>query len=249
MIALQNPVGACVTCRPTRARSRHGPERPLDPGSSTVKNSTVSETSNRSRKKRDEIIRAATKVFLAAGYNGASMDAITRESGVSKATIYSHFASKEALFGAIIREQCGNLMRPILQASARADTPEGTLRTISESFMTLMMSEIALALYRVAMAEAPRFPELARTFYKNGPEYAIHGLAGYLKEQAKLGRLDIPDAIVAAEQFFSLLTGYLHVRTVLGVTPSPDLPDMTEHIDCTIDTFLRAYTPRPVPMA
>lgn len=53
-------------------------------------------------RKRQAIIDAALAEFLAEGYSAASMDAITRGSGVSKATIYKHFGSKERLFLAVI---------------------------------------------------------------------------------------------------------------------------------------------------
>ena len=192
------------------------------------------------RLKHDAILDAATVVFLNGGYAQASMDAIALEAGVSKATVYSHFGGKEALFGAIIEAQCRELMSPLLITDLREGNPEDTLRAVADRFMELVMSETALALYRVVMAEAPRFPLLAQAFYENGPARAITSLAAYLSEQADLGRLGISDPATAAEQFFSLLTGYLHVRTVLGIAPSPGAPDLSQHIADTVDIFLRA---------
>src|ERR1700737_1651174 len=56
--------------------------------------------------KAESILAAAKRSFLAAGFGAVSMDAIAREAGVSKATVYAHFAGKEELFGAMIGREC-----------------------------------------------------------------------------------------------------------------------------------------------
>src|ERR1700736_169936 len=56
--------------------------------------------------KSESILAAAKRSFLAAGFGAVSMDSIAREAGVSKATVYAHFAGKEELFGAMIGREC-----------------------------------------------------------------------------------------------------------------------------------------------
>src|SRR5436190_12762234 len=58
------------------------------------------------RAKRRQIIEGARVVFLAQGFDGASMGEIARQAGVSKGTLYVYFDSKEALFEAIAEEEC-----------------------------------------------------------------------------------------------------------------------------------------------
>jgi TetR/AcrR family transcriptional repressor of mexJK operon len=50
---------------------------------------------SRSVRKRRAILDAATKVFLAEGFAGASMDAIATAAGVSKPTVYNHLVVVE----------------------------------------------------------------------------------------------------------------------------------------------------------
>ena len=52
--------------------------------------------------KAETILAAAERAFLAGGFGAVTMDAIAREAGVSKATVYAHFTGKEELFGAIV---------------------------------------------------------------------------------------------------------------------------------------------------
>src|SRR3954464_12990630 len=54
--------------------------------------------------KRTAIMRAATRIFIAAGYERASLDTVAAEAGVSKQTIYNHFGDKERLFVAVVDE-------------------------------------------------------------------------------------------------------------------------------------------------
>ena len=52
------------------------------------------------------VLHAARKIFLIHGFNGATTDMIQREAGVSKSTVYAHFANKEILFLAVIKSEC-----------------------------------------------------------------------------------------------------------------------------------------------
>ena len=72
--------------------------------------------------KRARIMNAARAVFMAVGYANASMDAITREAGVSKATVYAHFGSKAQLFGAMVAEECGRRLAPEAPGTVSAES-------------------------------------------------------------------------------------------------------------------------------
>ncbi len=193
--------------------------------------------------KRNAILTAAIEVFLSVGFSAASMDTIAQRAGVSKPTVYSHFGNKQKLFGAIIETQCHDLLIPLQASKIGANDLELTLHRIADHFMGLIMNESILALYRVVIAEAFHFPELAHVFYENGPGQTTQNFAHYLSEQTECGQLDIPDPTSAAEQFFSLLSGHVHIRALLGVESQSKALDMASHITNAIETFLRAYRP------
>ncbi len=199
----------------------------------------------RSEEKRSAVLDAATEIFLERGFGAASMDAVAQRAGVSKATVYKHFGSKEQLFGAIVEARCRELLAPLVIPEIRENDPQSTLRAIAERFMDLILDDRALAFYRVVIAQSVRFPELARAFYENGPGRAIKSLADYLAEENARGRLAVSDPIRAAEQFFSLLSGYVHVRALLGMEPYRQAPDLDGHIAGAVETFLRAFKAGP----
>ena len=194
--------------------------------------------------KRKAILSAAKELFLDVGFGAASMDAITQKAGVSKPTVYNHFGNKENLFGAIIKDRCHNLLSSLEESEVPSNDLELTLRKTAEHFLGLIMSEPVLALYRVVIAEASRFPELALVFYENGPGQTTENFARYLSEQSEQGKLDISNPTKAAEQFFSLLSGHVHMRALLGIASHGDAPDIENHITMAIETFLRANRPR-----
>jgi TetR/AcrR family transcriptional regulator, mexJK operon transcriptional repressor len=195
--------------------------------------------------KRDAILEAAANVFMEQGFEPASMDEVARLAGVSKATIYSHFESKQALFGAIITGRC-TAMIPIIEAAALGDqSPAEALRIIGRRFLDLLMSKGPLALYRIVLSEAGRFPELGRSFYESGPNRIASALADYLARQHALGVLDAPRPRVAAEQFFGMVLGQIHVRLLLGITDAAPGPEEREQlVDLAVGTFLNGVMRR-----
>src|SRR5262249_20727577 len=96
-----------------------------------------------------KILEAARRVFMTDGYGAASMDAIAKMAGVSKATVYAHFAGKDQLFAAIISEQCR--VHSAIPALERIDssTPEEALRALGRNFAELVLAPEVLDLYRI----------------------------------------------------------------------------------------------------
>lgn len=194
--------------------------------------------------KREAIEKAAARVFLRDGYAGASMDVIAREADVSKATLYSHFRSKEDLFSAIICQQCGQLVGEAQTSEAAGAPPEDVLRRLGQRFLENILSPDLLAFYRVVAGEAYRFPELGKTIYQSGPGPARVALAAYLRDLTDKGRLAVEHPEIAADQFFGALLGGIHFRQILQLERPPSRRTVELWVDTAVGAFLRAYTPR-----
>ena len=111
--------------------------------------------------KHDAIRDAARRVFLREGYS-ASMDLVAAEAGVSKQTVYNHFGSKEGLFRAIVDHVSGELLDVLVERDGTRADPAATLEAVARRFLKLLLLPAHLALHRMLVAEAPRFPDLAR---------------------------------------------------------------------------------------
>lgn len=191
--------------------------------------------------KREAIQKAAAQVFLRDGFAGASMDAIARKAGVSKATLYSHFQGKDDLFGAIIRENCRQMLVDIEGSVASGLGPRELLLAVGLKFLKKMMSDETMAFYRILVSEAPRFPALGRAVQNAGPGPSCNGLADYLRDQVGKGVMTVADADVAADQFFGALMGGIHFRRLICVDKPASQAEIKARVAFAVETFLAAH--------
>ncbi len=193
-----------------------------------------------------QILEGARRVFLADGFDGASMNEVARASGVSKGTLYVYFTNKEDLFAALIRDE----KQAQAEQLCRFDSDDGdvgsTLHGFGVRLLELMMRPDSMAHLRTVMAVAAKFPNIGRAFYESGPLVGRQRLGRYLDRQVAAGRLVIDDTEYAASQFLELCKGRHYLEAALQVEPPPSKPVLEVHIGRAVDMFLRAYAPRAV---
>ena len=77
---------------------------------------------------RAQLIAIATRMFADRGYEDTSIEAVLREAGVSRGSLYHHFASKEALFEAVAEDMETSVGAQTLAAASGSDGPVAALR-------------------------------------------------------------------------------------------------------------------------
>jgi len=194
--------------------------------------------------KRAAILDAAMALFPARGYDGASVEAIAQAAGVSKLTVYSHFADKEALFGAAVTECCAQMLPHQLFVPEAGLPVAEALRAIGRSFLDLMMDERAVSLHRVMVSQGGADRRLAEIFFSAGPRAALQEMESFLLAANAEGSLHVPTPARAAEQFFSMLKGVRHMRVLVGLCPPPSTAERDAHVAEVVAMFVRAYAPR-----
>jgi TetR/AcrR family transcriptional repressor of mexJK operon len=147
----------------------------------------------RKGRKFDQVIDGAKAVFLREGFEGASVDEIARDAGVSKATLYSYFPDKQHLFLAVLQTECAHQSEVEILLHASEQDVEETLRIICKTLITFFVSRFGQDMFRVCVAEAQRFPELGRTFYDSGPKRWGRKISQYLDSPRAREALDIED--------------------------------------------------------
>lgn len=205
---------------------------------------TAARTVSASARKRAAVLDAATRLFLEAGYGATSMEQVAAAAGVAKQTLYNQFGSKEALFRAIIEELVRELIGPLAHAAA-GGAPERVLEAFGRRFLGLMLRPSSLALHRLLVAEANRFPELAHAVFDAGPVQAVQALASWLRAQHAHGRLAVAQPALAAEQFLGMLTGHIQLRALFGVCVHPGDAALDAAVAHSVATFLAAHRARP----
>lgn len=201
----------------------------------------------RSRRKRDVIAAAAVDAFLERGFVGASMDDIATRAGVSKATVYAHFGSKEQLFVDVVVaavKAVGDPVHDDVRDLADTDDLAHGLQVVARRQLGLVMTCHIVALRRLVIAEATRFPDVARAFHDQGPARTVEALAQTFRQLDDRGLLDCPDPTVAASQFNWLVMGAPMNQAML-LADSPDTAWLNRWADAAVETFLAAYGTGP----
>src|SRR5258707_4234253 len=162
------------------------------------------------------ILRAARGAFLANGFGAVSMDAVGREAGVSKATIYAHFGSKEELFGAVVADVAEQRFGGFSALELDPLDIEASLGTIARRFLDLVLSPEAVAVNRIIIGEVTRFPVLGEVFWQSGPERNRNQIEGFLRRAAQAGSLTVDEPPLAPQQISSPLRGGVHPPRLLS---------------------------------
>lgn len=192
-------------------------------------------------RKVDQVLQGAAKVFLRDGFEGASVDDIAREAGVSKATLYSYFSDKRILFLEVARLECARQTDAAVTEIDFDTPPRHALRHAAGKMMAFFLSDFGRQVYRVCVAESERFPELAREFYYSGPMRGQAALKSYLELAVARGWLNIDDLDLAAAQFPALCKAELHYKLTFGIQTTFSEAETSRVMDAAIDMFMARY--------
>jgi TetR/AcrR family transcriptional repressor of mexJK operon len=206
----------------------------------------------RSARKRRAIMEAATALFLRDGYRNTSMDQVATDAAVSKQTVYKQFADKEQLFRGIVLGVTGNSeaiiadMTSVLRSTHVASHAE--LRTVltdlARRYIDGVLQPHVLALRRLIIAEAERFPDLAQTYFEQAPARAIEVVASALRAYIERGLLAADDPHLAAAHFAYLVLAIPQDRAQFYPHERPSPAERDRLANEAVRVFLAAYTPR-----
>jgi TetR/AcrR family transcriptional repressor of mexJK operon len=199
---------------------------------------------SRVARKRTTIMEAATAAFLEAGYVGTSVDQIAARAGVSKPTVYRHFADKEQLFSEIVLRTIDQVGEPFfawIEGLEETEDVEAALRELARKLVAIVREPRLLELRRLVIGEAARFPELGRTYFERGPGHTIDTLASEFERLADRGLLRVADPRLAAQMFNWMVLSIPLNRAMFSPEPDFDATELERYADEAVRVFLAAY--------
>ncbi|MFM2312964.1 MAG: hypothetical protein RLZZ04_2240 [Cyanobacteriota bacterium] len=178
--------------------------------------------SSKSPEKSAAILKGAMQEFLKHGYAGSSMDKVAKASGVSKATVYSHFGDKESLFNAVMHDLVEERLKvsiDVQQPEFSGKSPQEVLSAIATKIVTTATEDsIVQDFMRIVIGESGRFPELAKAYVNNLAKPTIETLTQYLKLHPELAIKD-PEATVrimlGSLVYFIMLQEMMHGKDIM----------------------------------
>jgi AcrR family transcriptional regulator len=191
--------------------------------------------------KRRQIVEGARSVFLARGFDAASMMDIAKAAGVSKGTLYVYFKNKEELFAAIVQQECCTHAEGAFKLDPDDNDVEALLTRLGVSYLAFLCSPEKASSLRIVAAIADRMPEIGKAFYETGPAWGIGLLKAYLDAQVRAGILVIEDTEVAAAQFLDACQSTLFKPVLFNFAPPPSAERVRHVVGIAVRTFLAAY--------
>jgi AcrR family transcriptional regulator len=201
-------------------------------------NTMTQNDSQENADRRQQILEAALKVFSTKGYHKATNKDIAQAAGgISPGLIYWYFKDKEDLFLSIVRERAAVFQLADHPEQLMELPPREGLALIGRTYLSVFRVPGNVAILRILIAEAIRFPQIAEMFYKQAARRFLSFISQYLQHQVDLGRLHPHDTNVSARSFLGMFVINVVTREVMRDPVMIGVPD--ERIVATvIEIFL-----------
>lgn len=169
-----------------------------------------------------KILNAATVLFLSRGFGATSIEAVARRARISKRTFYHRFENKAELYRAVVQRLLQRWLPPFEAAFDAPEALDEMLQHLAQQMLAMALSPEALALRRLLVAEAERFPELVDIANEQGASRGIERIAALLEAERRSGRIALEDCRFAAMQFQEMVLS-IPLRRAMGFgTPMTD---------------------------
>ncbi len=197
--------------------------------------------------KREQVLEGARRVFLREGFAAASTDAIAREAGISKRTLYAYYPTKEDLFAEVLRGLTVENPRTRVLDFVRGIEPRDpaelreALVGLAQKAVTTMMDPDYLALMRTVIADSRRFPKLGEIFRSTVPERGLGEIRAMLVRARENGVAVGGDPEVMARMFMGPLLSYAMIDGLFQ-PEGQQRPPEPEKIEEMVDLYMKAIS-------
>ena len=181
--------------------------------------------------KNEQILQAASDLFLDKGLKATSMDAVAGRAGVSKQTLYSHFKNKDALYQGVILNKLSSYN--FTYTIEMTDDREADLQNMGSYLLDLLTDEEVVAMYRIVISEAGTFPKISSLFYESGPEQVVEQFTDYFE------RCDVEEPEYKAELFTNMIQGEWLMKSLMGLQARPPKRELKVHIRRVVKAFIK----------
>ena len=190
---------------------------------------------------RDRVLNAAFSLFRENGFSSTSMLDIVTEARISKRDLYALFRNKHEVLTACITERTERMRRPLdtmISVPQTRDALDTVLVEFGVSGLKTMCHPDALTVFRLAIAESDRAPEVARTLDSSAREANLKALTELIKKAQSAGLIAAGDPAVLVARFFSVLAGDLLIRLLMRVREAPTEREIVARARAAAETVM-----------
>jgi AcrR family transcriptional regulator len=190
---------------------------------------------------RQRLIEAAFSAFMERGFAETSTLEIATRARASKRELYAEFGSKQDVLIACIRERAKRFQMPAdLPEPRDRETLARVLTGVGAGHLREISDPAVITVFRLAIAEAVRTPEVAQALNKRGIE-ASRGVLREVMTRARSNRLLTGEPAEMADHFVGLLWGNRMLGLLLGVAERPSASEIAQRAEAATAALLRLY--------
>jgi len=191
---------------------------------------------------RRRIRHATFELLTKRGYAGTSTLKIATRAKVSKRELYALFRDKQAILASCIAEAAKAIQTPLQLPAARDQAAvEAVLKSFGATALRTLSQPAVVAMFRLAIAESERSPEVARALDTTGREATRQVLMTFFSRAQAEGLLGSAEPSLMAEQFFALLWRALQLSLLLRVAAPPSEQEIVRRARLATEAFLRLH--------
>ncbi|MBN1477758.1 TetR/AcrR family transcriptional regulator [Candidatus Sumerlaeota bacterium] len=168
----------------------------------------------------EEILAAASEVFILRGYAQATMQEIAQAAGVSAGTIYRYYEGKEALFHALVRHRATDVLSTLREATQASISERCDWRALVRSLLQFAYEHISrpeiMGLLQLVLGEGTRMPELTRLWYQEVISQGQERIIAMISAGMDRGELRRLDPVIAARSLLGMVLILALERRVFG---------------------------------
>ena len=191
--------------------------------------------------RRQTILRQARRYFMQEGYAATKVEPIAREAGVSTATLYSFFAGKAELFAEVIDDAADDFARQMALVRAIDGSARARLISFAEAYAAFMADPFVRSVFRLVMAERPRFRDVAMRFFERGRADFGGPLIESLTLLVARGELRIDHPSWAAGQLMGMIEHPVFFMPLVTGDEVMPVRDIRQIAADAVETFLARY--------
>lgn len=181
-----------------------------------------------------QIADAAQRIMLVRGYGAMTMEAVAKDAGVAKKTVYRFAPNREALLGLIVSNWTDSFLPAFTQDAETPDQVGPVLAGILSVIADRVLSAEAVGLFRLLVTDSPAREEFLAVYDRNGIERSRALLADWLARHRTRGVVSLDDPAVAADLILSMVIAEPLRKIAIGLTPPLTGGDLSPRIGAAL---------------
>lgn len=188
---------------------------------------------------RSVVTEAASRKFQSMGFAAACVSDIAQDAGISTKTLYRLFPAKTDLFESVVADRIERFSLEVDTSALPVADIAASLEHLLVAYGRLTLDPETIAINKLVVSEADRFPEIATAFYRRAILGTARVIEAWIVAHQRSGEIVIDDVAAAGGMLRGMMTMDPQRAAMLGQRPPPDDREIRSRARSCATLFLR----------